>query len=79
MKQKLTLNETLEQVFEILEPLSESLGEHSFSVTFHSRSRGVIQFMLNWKCFQGELPFNSKDELIEKARELLEMTQELKS
>ena len=55
------------------------LGEHSFSVTFYSRSRGVIEFMLNWKCFQGELPFNSKDELLEKARQLLEMTQGLKS
>ena len=65
----------MDRVFEILEPLSESLGEHSFSVTFHFRSRGVIEFMLNWKCFQGELPFNSKEELIEKARELLEMTQ----
>jgi hypothetical protein len=79
MKENLTLSETMDRVFEILEPLSGSLGEHSFSVTFHSRSRGVIEFMLNWKCFQGELPFNSKDELIEKARELLEMTQELKS
>ncbi|MEG4261532.1 hypothetical protein QUA41_17445 [Microcoleus sp. Pol11C1] len=69
----------MDQVFDILEPLSGSLGEHSFAVTFHSRSSGVIEFMLNWKCFQGELPFNSKDELIEKARELLEMTQEFKS
>jgi len=79
MKEYLTLSETIDRVFDILEPLSESLGEHSFSVTFYSRSRGVIEFMLNWKCFQGELPFNSKDELIEKAIELLEMTQELKS
>jgi len=79
MKENLTLNETMALVFEILEPLSESLGEHSFSVTFSSRSRGVIEFMLNWKCFQGELPFNSTDELLEKAREVLEMTQELKS
>ncbi len=79
MKENLTLSETMEQVFDILEPLSESLGEHSFSVTFYSRSRGVIEFMLKWKCFQGELSFNSKDELLEKARQLLEMTQELKS
>ncbi len=79
MKESLTLSETIDQVFEILEPLSKSLGEHSFSVTFYSRSRGVIEFMLNWKCFQGELQFNSKDELLEKARQLLEMTQELKS
>jgi hypothetical protein len=79
MKESLTLSETIDQVFEILESLSESLGEHCFSVTFYSRSRGVIEFMLNWKCFQGELLFNSKNELLEKARQLLEMTQELKS
>ena len=34
MKENLTLSETMDRVFEILEPLSESLGEHSFSVTF---------------------------------------------
>ena len=79
MKEDLTLSETMDRVFDILEPLSGSLGEHSFSVTFYSRSRGVIEFMLNWKCFQGELQFNSKDELLEKARQLLEMTQQLKS
>jgi hypothetical protein len=79
MKESLTLSETMDRVFDILEPLSGSLGEHSFSVTFYSRFRGVIEFMLNWKCFQGELPLNSKDELLEKARQLLEMTQELKS
>lgn len=79
MKEDLTLTETIDRVFDILKPLSESLGEHSFSVTFRSRSRGVIEFMLNWKCFKGELQFNSTDELLEKAKQLLKMTQELKS
>jgi len=69
----------MDEGFEILEPLSESLGEHSFSVTFYSRFRGVIEFMLNWKCFKGEFQFNSKNELLEKAKQLLIMTQELKS
>ena len=74
MKENLTLSGTMDRVFEILEPLSESLGEHSFSVTFYSRSRGAIEFMLNWKCFKGELEFNSTNELLEKAQQLLEMT-----
>jgi len=47
MKESLTLSETVERAFDTLKPLRESLGEHSFSVTFHSRSRGVIEFMLN--------------------------------
>ena len=78
MKDDLTLDETLDRVFEILKPLSESSGQHSFSVIFRSRSWGAIEFMLNWKCFQGELPFNSRSELLEKAQQLLEMSQELK-
>jgi hypothetical protein len=79
MKENLTLSETMDQVFEILEPLSDSSGQHSFSVIFRSRSWGFIEFMLNWKCFKGELQFNSKNELLEKAKQLLKMTQELKS
>lgn len=78
MKDDLTLNETLDRVFEILKPLSESSGQHSFSVTFRSRSSGAIEFMLNWKCFKGELQFNSTSELLEKAQQLLEMSQEPK-
>ena len=74
MKDALTLDETMDRVFEILKPLSESSGQHSFSVIFRSRSWGVIEFMLNWKCFKGELEFNSTSELLEKAQQLLEMT-----
>jgi hypothetical protein len=51
MKDNLTLDEAIERVFEILKPLSESSGQHSFSVIFRSRSWGAIEFMLNWKCF----------------------------
>ena len=64
---------TLNQVFEILKPLSESFGEHSYSVRFYSPSSGVIEFMIHWKCFTGELEFNSQSELLEKAGELLNM------
>lgn len=74
MKDDLTLTETTNRVFEILKPLSDPSGQHSFSVIFRSRSWGVIEFMLNWKCFQGELPFTSTSELLEKAQQLLEMT-----
>jgi hypothetical protein len=34
--------------------------------------------MLNWKCFKGELEFNSTTELLQKAQQLLEMSQEIK-
>ena len=74
MKDDLTLDETLDQVCEILKHLSESSGQHSFSVIFRSPSWGAIEFMLNWKCFKGELEFNSTSDLLEKAQELLEMT-----
>jgi hypothetical protein len=74
MKDNLTLDEAIERVFEILKPLSESSGQYSFSVIFRSRSWGAIEFMLDWKCFKGELEFNSTSELLEKAQQLLEMT-----
>jgi hypothetical protein len=76
MKEELT--EIINQVFKILKPLSESSGQHSFSVIFRSRSWGAIEFMLNWKCFKGELEFNSTTELLQKAQQLLEMSQEIK-
>ncbi len=78
MKDDLTLDETIDRVFEILQPLSESSGQHSFSVIFRSPSWGSIEFMLNWKCFKGELEFNSTTELLQKAQQLLEMSQEIK-
>jgi hypothetical protein len=72
MKEELT--EIINQVFKILKPLSESSGQHPFSVIFRSRYWGVMEFMLNWKCCKNKLQFNSTSEFLEKTQQLLEMT-----
>ena len=61
MKDDLTLDETIDRVFEILQHLSESSGQHSFSVIFRSRFWGAIEFMLNWEMLQGRTRIQQYD------------------
>lgn len=61
----------IDELFNILEPLNKTQGEHSVSVTLYpGRKCGIIHFMLNWKSFIGEKKFDDIDEAIKFAYSL---------
>jgi hypothetical protein len=71
-------NNSLKEAQAILDPFTQSLGEHSARIEFCGSSWGFITFAINWRCFKGEVQFISKDDLIAKAHYVVEILKEMR-
>lgn len=54
---------TVTEAIERLSPYNATLGEHNVDITWFSSTSGIINIMMNWKCFIGEMYFSNLDEL----------------